>query len=123
VIITYQFGLLKGNNMRTQTIPEQVVNEDIISFEHIVNSYVRFLVGKGEIVDGKFQPFPSQTYDSFVICDTPGLTAADGTVIREDRFDYTELMSANPSWAPHKPAGVFRQDDLWHFVDLIRSRP
>jgi hypothetical protein len=109
--------------MRTQTIPEQTVTEDIISFEHNINSFVRLLVGKGQVVDGVFQPFPSQTYEPYVICDTPGQTnSMTGEVIKADQLDYTELMSANPSWAPNKPVGVFRQEDLWHFVDLIRSR-
>jgi hypothetical protein len=34
---------------------------------------------------------------------------------------YTELNSANPSWNPDKPAGTFFNNDLWHFIDLIRG--
>jgi hypothetical protein len=93
--------------MRTQTI---TVTEDIVLFEHKVNTFVRILLGRGTVVDGKFQVFPDQNYDVIMI--------VDGHI----SLDYTELMSANPSWAPNKPAGVFRQEDLWHFVDLIRSR-
>jgi hypothetical protein len=37
-------------------------------------------------------------------------------------MDYDELLSEHPAWAPTKPAGVFRKEDLWHFVDLIRAR-
>ena len=109
--------------MRTQTIPEQVVAEDIIFFEHQVGNWVKVLVGKGSEVNGAFVPFPSQTYESIMIVDNPGVTQSmTGVVLREDRFDYTELMSSKPSWAPNKPAGTFRKEDLWHFVDLIRSR-
>ena len=109
--------------MRTQTIPEQVVAEDIIFFEHQVGAWVRVLVGKGSNVSGVFVPFASQTYETIMIADNPGVVQSmTGLVIREDRLDYTELMSANPSWAQNKPAGTFRKEDLWHFVDLIRSR-
>jgi len=33
----------------------------------------------------------------------------------------TELLSANPSWSPDKPAGTYANDDLWHFIDLFRQ--
>lgn len=109
--------------MRTQTIPEQVVAEDIIFFEHQVGAWVRVLVGKGSDVNGAFVPFANQTYETIMIADNPGVVQSmTGLVIREDRLDYKELMSANPSWAPNKPAGTFRKEDLWHFIDLIRSR-
>lgn len=109
--------------MRTQTIPEQVVAEDIVFFEHQVGTWVKVLIGKGSSVDGVFAPFPNQTYEIIMITDNPGIVQSmTGLVIREDQFDYTELMSGNPAWAPNKPAGTFRKEDLWHFVDLIRSR-
>lgn len=109
--------------MRTQTIPEQIIAEDIIFFEHQVGAWVRVLIGKGSDVNGVFVPFANQTYETIMIADNPGVVQSmTGLVIREDRLDYTELMIANPSWAPNKPAGTFRKEDLWHFIDLIRSR-
>lgn len=109
--------------MRQTTIPQQTVTEDIVSFEHQVDRFVRVLVGKGIVVEGKFQPLPSQTYESFTISDSPAqINSMTDEVIKEAQLDYQELMSAYPTWSPQKPAGVFRKEDLWHFVDLIRSR-
>ena len=109
--------------MRTQTIPEQTVVEDIISFEHRVGSWVRVLVGKGSVQDGIFVPFANQTYETITIVDSLGvLQSMTDIVIAEDHLDYQELIGANPAWAPQKPANTFRKEDLWHFVDLIRSR-
>lgn len=110
--------------MRTQTIPQQTVVEDLISFEHHqVNDFVKVLVGRGQTINGKFEPFPSQAYESITIIDSPGLTnSTTGEVVKQEHMDYQELMSANPNWAPTKPAGVFRKEDLWHFVDTIRAR-
>jgi len=109
--------------MRQVIVPQQTVTEDIISFEHQVDRFVRVLVGKGTVVDNKFQPFPSQTYESFTISDSPAqINSMTNEVTKEAQLDYQELLSAYPVWSPQKPAGVFRKEDLWHFVDLIRSR-
>lgn len=35
--------------------------------------------------------------------------------------DFTELMSASPPWAPGKPAGTYRNEDLWIFIDRKRG--
>jgi hypothetical protein len=107
--------------MRTQTIPQQTVVEDIVNIDHNLGGFVRLMIGNGTVTDGKFELLPSQNLETVVIADIPGgIVNEDGT--RTDITDYTELMSANPLWAPTKPAGVFRKEDLWHFVDLIRSR-
>jgi hypothetical protein len=39
--------------------------------------------------------------------------------IRDDMYD--ELNSANPSWNTSKPEGTYFNEDLWHFIDLIRQ--
>jgi hypothetical protein len=107
--------------MRTQTIPQQTVVEDIVNIDHNLGNFVRLMIGKGVEIDGKFQLLPSQTLETIVIANIPnGTINEDGT--KTDIVDYQELLSANPSWSPQKPAGVFRKEDLWHFVDLIRSR-
>lgn len=110
--------------MRQTTIPQQTVSEDIISFEHnIEKSFVRVLVGKGTVIDGTFTPLPSQTYEHILICNfVKQVKLPTEKILIEEILDYTELMSANPSWAPTKPANVFRKDDLWHIIDIIRAR-
>jgi len=58
-----------------------------------------------------------------------GLTDADGVYIVPQMFKtyeirdemYDELNSSNPSWNPTKPEGTYFNDDLWHFIDLIRQ--
>lgn len=35
--------------------------------------------------------------------------------------NYKILMSANPSFAPQKPADEYRDEDLWHIIDKIRN--
>ena len=107
--------------MRTQTIPQQTVVEDIVNIDHNLGNFVRLMVGKGVEIDGKFDLLPNQNLETIVIVNIPGgITNEDGT--KTDIVDYQELLSANPTWAPTKPAGVFRKEDLWHFVDTIRSR-
>ena len=34
---------------------------------------------------------------------------------------YTEFMSANPSWAPDKPADRFRSEDIFSYFDHVVS--
>lgn len=109
--------------MRTQVIPQQTVVEEIVSFEHNINGFIRVLIGKGTVIDNQFQLSPNQTLETVLIVNTPESTnSLTGEVLRPAYLDYDELLSANPSWAPTKPGGVFRKEDLWHFVDLIRSR-
>jgi len=38
-----------------------------------------------------------------------------------DGDKYAQIMSANPPFAPEKPANEYRESDLWHMVDLIRT--
>ena len=104
--------------MRTTTIPQTIVNEEIQSFKHQVGAYVNVIVGFGSEVNGEFIFTVPQQFDNILIVDVE----ASPLVGREAISDYTDLMSANPSWSPNKPANTFRKEDLWHFVDLIRSR-
>jgi hypothetical protein len=53
--------------------------------------------------------------------------SADGTVVKEEGYqifgdEYKSLMSESPSFAPGKPANEYREVDLWHIIDSIRSR-
>lgn len=55
---------------------------------------------------------------------------ADGTMVNGNVFeeyeiagdDFDELVSENPSWAPGKPAGTYRNEDLWVFIDRYRAK-
>lgn len=47
------------------------------------------------------------------------LLSSDNIVISGE--NYNLLMSANPSFAPEKPANEYREVDLWYIIDLVRS--
>ncbi len=87
---------------RESTLPAQSVLEDIRSIEEYTGQMVRVLVGT-VLPNGSFV-----VPQSFSIYE-----------IKDD--DFTELMSANPIWAPSKPAGTYRNEDLWVFIDRQRS--
>jgi len=71
-----------------------------------------------------FQEFPGEMVVARV-----GLTDESGSFYLNQNYMvyeisgdmYAELNSANPSWNPDKPAGTFFNDDLWHFINLIRG--
>lgn len=79
-------------------------DEDIVAYEHALGSgFVRVLVGFGTIMpDGSFLPAPEQNYENFLI----------------QGSDYETLMAGTDT----KPAGVFRKDDLWPFVNIGRQK-
>lgn len=70
----------------------------------------------------------SEFPDQKLVRVTFGLTDENGNFIVPQQFNnleirdemYDELTSANPSWNPEKPAGTYFNDDLWHFIDLLR---
>jgi len=72
-----------------------------------------------------FHEFPDQKRIDVTI----GLTDVDGVYIVPQLFKtyeirdemYDELNSANPSWNSAKPAGTYFNNDLWHFIDIIRQ--
>jgi hypothetical protein len=35
--------------------------------------------------------------------------------------DYQELTGVPTNWAPDKPSGTYRNEDLWHYIDLQRN--
>jgi len=88
---------------RDIVIPAKTGKEGIRSYEVNVGQSVRGLVGRIGVDDEFIVPQQFETFDIF-------------------RDEYTELMSANPTWAPGKPAGTFRQDDLWRFIDIGRLK-
>jgi hypothetical protein len=88
--------------MRTTIIPSSSVVEDIANIEEIPGEMVRFLVGKRETTGNWVIP---QQFETFVI--------------KGDQ--YTELNGPPLSWCPDKPTGTYRNEDLWHYVDLQRN--
>lgn len=78
-------------------------DEDIVSYEHhLPGKFVRVLVGFGAAMpDGSFVPTENQNYENFLI-QSPA---------------YEDLMAATET----KPAGVFRKDDLWKYIDIGRQ--
>lgn len=88
---------------RQSTIPEQTVFEDIRSIDEVVGSHVRAMVGR---VDSAGEFIVPQQYEVFEITGD----------------NFAELMSANPTWAPGKPAGTYRNEDLWIFIDRLRGQ-
>ena len=79
-------------------------DEDIVAYEHhIPGKFVRVFVGFGTALpDGSFIAAENQNYE--------------GVIIQGD--EYENLMAATET----KPAGVFRREDLWQFVDLGRAK-
>jgi hypothetical protein len=87
---------------RTITIPSTTVTESINDIQEIPNILVRFLVG---LVDANGNFLLNQTMQSFTI----------------EGDSYIELNGPPLSWCPDKPTGTYRNDDLWHYVDLQRN--
>jgi hypothetical protein len=83
-------------------IPAQVVYEDFRTIEEVPNSLVNVLVGKTHSTGEFIVP---QQYQNYII----------------DGDNYTELNGPPTSWAPDKPTGTYRNQDLWHFIDILRS--
>ena len=87
---------------RQSTIPAQSITEDISAVQEFTGQFVRVMVGTVE-ENGEFtvpQQFLTYTIDGQY---------------------FEELMSASPEWAPGKPAGTYRNDDLWVLIDRIRE--
>jgi hypothetical protein len=88
---------------RQITIPAETIYEDIQSLQEFPdNQIVNVIVGKTD-ADGNF--IIPQQFSTYQIT---------GQM-------YTDLNSANPSWNPSKPAGTYFNQDLWHFIDLLRG--
>ena len=88
---------------RTVNIPASTVIEAIGSINETPGICVNFLVGK---VDQSGEFIIPQQFDNFIV-------SGD---------DYKELNGPPTSWAPDKPTGTYRNDDLWHYVDLQRAK-
>jgi hypothetical protein len=58
-----------------------------------------------------------------------GVVDDNGVFVVPQQFVTYEISGANfealtgepAEWAPDKPAGTYRNEDLWYFIDLIRN--
>lgn len=87
--------------MRTVVIPETTVTEDINLIEESPGIQIRFLVGKKEANGNWVIPQQFQTF-----------------IVSGEQYD--ELNGPPLDWCPDKPVGTYRNEDLWHYVDLAR---
>lgn len=87
---------------RQVDIPAQVVYEDFRTIEEVPGLLVNVMVGKTDSFGEFIVP---QQFSNFII----------------DGANYEELNGPPTSWAPDKPDGTYRNQDLWHFVDLLRG--
>jgi hypothetical protein len=88
---------------RQITIPAETVYEEIQSLQEFPDDkIIRVIVGQTNEEGVFIVPQQFKTYE-----------------ITGDMF--TELNSANPSWHPEKPEGTYFNEDLWHFIDILRN--
>lgn len=89
---------------REITIPTKVVHEEIANIEENTGSrYIRVRVAMIDEATGKFDV---------------SMGVWEYEIVSED---YDELTGPPTSWAPDKPTGTYRNDDLWHFIDKQRN--
>jgi hypothetical protein len=102
--------------MRTTIVPQQTVTEEIQSYDHVIGSFVRVTIGVGQEIDGIFQYNIPQQFDVVMISDRSEiLDPQTGTVLQTVLKDYTDLSTQYPN-------GSWSTDDLWPYIDLVRSR-
>lgn len=88
-------------------VPAQTVRQEIRSLEEVPSSpgqpgFVRVHIGRVDETGAFIVPQQFETYE-----------------IRGRMFE--ALVGECAEWAPDKPAGTYRNEDLWHFVDRIRD--
>lgn len=87
---------------RELTVPTQTIKEEIAMVEEAVGVYVRVMVGVLNS-ENKFDLLiPAKEY-------------------RITGNDLEELVGGPTNWAPDKPTGTYRNEDLWHYIDLQRN--
>lgn len=102
--------------MRTTIVPQQIVTEEIQSYDHVIGSFVRITIGIGQEIDGLFQYNIPQQFDVVMIMDKPEvLNAETGEFLQPALMDYSDLSTQYPN-------GSWSTDDLWPYIDRIRDR-
>ena len=87
---------------RDITIPTQTIREEIAVIEEAVGVYVRVTVGVLKSDDTFDLNIPIKEY-------------------RITGDDLVELNGPPTTWATDKPSGTYRNEDLWHYIDLFRQ--
>lgn len=88
---------------REITIPSETIYEEIQSLQEFPDEkLITVIIGKTNSEGVFFVPQQFKVYQ-----------------ITNEKYD--ELNSANPSWHPAKPEGTYFNEDLWHFIDILRN--
>lgn len=87
---------------RQVDIPAKVVYEKILLVEESPNSWVR---ASTVLTDANGETLENQIAQQYMI----------------EGDNLTELLAPNPSWSPNKPGGTYDNEDLWHFIDILRG--
>jgi hypothetical protein len=89
---------------REITVPQKTYIEDFMVIEELPNNRVRVVVGVWQEDTNSFdvEQFPPKEY-----------------IIEGNNF--AELIGVPTNWAPDKPSGTYRNEDLWHYIDLQRN--
>ena len=87
---------------RDVTIPSQTFTEEIALVEEAVGVYVRVMVGVLK---------SDNTFDT-------NIPAKEYRIVGDN---LAELNGPPTAWSPDKPNGTYRNEDLWHFIDLLKQ--
>lgn len=102
--------------MRQITLNGQVFNEEINSYTYNIGSFLKILVGLGKIVDGVFVFDLPQQYETVVVQNEQGSkNQMTGEIFKQEITDLKDFEFKYPD-------GSFSTNDLWEYVDLVRSR-
>lgn len=86
-------------------LPEGDIQERLIMLSHRIGAYVEYIIQTGGL-DSNNQFVPINELQKSGMFTGP---------------DYDALLEANPIWAPSKPEGLFRESDIFKFLDYKES--
>lgn len=101
--VTFNQDLAVSRRVLRPAIPEQTLTQYLGRVAHVPGQQVEAMVGYGTI-------------------GADGLIKFDDASVKIHTFTgaaYAALMSDKPSWSPDKPAGVYRDSDIFAFIDFI----
>jgi hypothetical protein len=102
--------------MRTVNIPSQTVIENIQSYTYYEGHSVQVVVGVGIEKETGFYFIVPQQYDFILIIDKPEVIDPETQQVMSPAItDFSDLMAQYPN-------GNFSANDLWPYIDLVRSR-
>jgi hypothetical protein len=102
--------------MRTVTIPSQTIVENIQSYSYNAGYSVNVVVGVGNETNGVFNFVVPQQFDFIRIVDESAIIDPETQQVMSPAItDFSDLMAQYPD-------GNFSANDLWPYIDLVRSR-